>query len=155
MESDEATRLNRELIEFLNELRVLLPGVTMLFGFLLAVPFYATFESATALQRNVYFAAFISTAAACAFLIAPAMYHRLHWRRDVQDKEEMLLTFNRLVVVGGVLLGLSMTSTVFLVTDRLFGTAHAAGVAVAAALTFGALWFALPLRRKKRDEKRA
>jgi hypothetical protein len=152
VESDESIRLNRELIEFLNELRVVLPGVTVLFGFLLAVPFYVAFNTATALQRYVYFVAFLSSAAASAFLITPSLYHRLHWRRDVHDKEAMMLTFNRLVLVGGLLLALSMTCAIFLVTDRLFGTAYAAGAGVASALLFSSLWFLLPLSRKRRAE---
>jgi Family of unknown function (DUF6328) len=154
VESDESIRLNRELIEFLNELRVVLPGVTVLFGFLLAVPFYVAFNTATTLQRNVYFVAFLSSAAASAFLITPSLYHRLHWRRDVHDKEAMMLTFNRLVLVGGLLLALSMTCAIFLVTDRLFDTAYAAGVGGASALLFSSLWFLLPLSRKQRDRNR-
>jgi hypothetical protein len=153
-ESVEAIRLNRELLEFFNEVRVVLPGVTVLFGFLLAVPFYVAFNTATALQRNVYFVAFLSSAAASGFLITPSLYHRLHWRRDVHDKEAMMVMFNRLVLVGGLLLALSMTCTIFLVTDRLFDTRYAAGVAVAGALVFSSLWFLLPLSRRQRDRSR-
>ena len=44
--------LDRELIEFLNELRVALPGVQVLFAFLLAVPFANGWKNVTPLQRE-------------------------------------------------------------------------------------------------------
>jgi predicted membrane channel-forming protein YqfA (hemolysin III family) len=154
MEDDETAAFSRELIEFLNELRVILPGVQVLFAFLLGVPFAVQSSTITETQRSVYFVAFLASAAACAFLMAPSLYHRLHWRRDVRDKEEMLRTFNRLAIVGGTLLAISMTCTIFVVTDRVFGEPHGAIIASASACVFLALWFALPLSRKQRDKKR-
>jgi len=41
---DEQERLNRQLEELLNEVRVAMPGVQVLFGFLLAVPFQQGFD---------------------------------------------------------------------------------------------------------------
>src|SRR3954467_8380812 len=86
--------LDRELIELLNELRVVLPGVQVLFAFLLAVPFANGWTGVTELQRDVFFVAFIATAASSILLIAPSSYHRLRWREG--DKEQMLRTSNRL-----------------------------------------------------------
>jgi hypothetical protein len=80
--------LDRELIELLNELRVALPGVQVLFAFLLAVPFANGWERVTDLQRDVFFVAFLATAAASILLIAPSAHHRLRWREG--DKEQML-----------------------------------------------------------------
>src|SRR6187397_3057820 len=54
-------RVNRELIELLNELRVALPGVQVLFAFLLIVPFANGFPKLDTLDRHVFFAAFITT----------------------------------------------------------------------------------------------
>ena len=81
-------RLDRELIELLNELRVALPGVQMLFGFLLALPFSVGFEHTSAVDRRVYFVSFLAAAAASVLLIAPSAYHRLTWRQ--RDKEHLL-----------------------------------------------------------------
>jgi hypothetical protein len=102
----------REWTEFLNELRTALPGVQLLFGFLLAVPFSDHFRALDYIGRASYFGCFLMTTGACAFLIAPSVYHRLHWRRDVRDKEEMLTVCNNLAIVGAALLALSMTSAV-------------------------------------------
>ena len=84
---EESDRLDRELIEVLNELRVVLPGVQVLFAFLLTVPFSNQFSQITNQQRQVYFATFLCTTAATA-LIAPSAYHRLRWRE--YDKEQLL-----------------------------------------------------------------
>ena len=142
-------RLDRELIELLNELRVALPGVQMLFGFLLAVPFSQRFDSITTTQRNVYYATFMATAAATIFFIAPTAYHRLRFRQ--RDKEQMIQTSSRLTIVGTACLAAALSGAVFLVTDLLF---HTVATAVAAAATAGLLlwfWYGLPLWRRARD----
>ena len=100
MSGDESKeeRLDRELIELLNELRVALPGVQVLFAFLLGVPFTQRFGEVTDLQKDVYFLTFLCAAVATALLIAPSAYHRLDWRRG--DKEHLLVVSNRLAIVG-------------------------------------------------------
>jgi len=142
-------RLDRELIELLNELRVALPGVQMLFGFLLAVPFSQRFDSITTTQRNVYYATFMATAAATIFFIAPTAYHRIRFRQH--DKEQLIQTSSRLTIVGTACLAAALSGAVYLVTDLLF---HTAATAFAAAATAGVLlwlWYGLPLWRRARE----
>src|SRR3954468_1788074 len=86
-------RIDRELIELLNELRVALPGVQFLFAFLLIVPFQQKADQITDFQRDVYFVALASAALATALLIAPAAQHRILFRQ--QDKENLLRRSNR------------------------------------------------------------
>jgi predicted membrane channel-forming protein YqfA (hemolysin III family) len=145
--SDE--RLNRELIELLNELRVLLPGVQVLFAFLLTVPFTNTFSSITNQQRQVFFAVFLCTAASTALLIAPSAYHRLRWRQH--DKEQMLTTANRLSIGGMVFLTCALVGASFLVADLIFHTTAAALVTAAVAGFFAWFWWGLPLWRRLQD----
>jgi hypothetical protein len=138
--------LDRELIELLNELRVALPGVQVLFAFLLAVPFSNGWTRVTDLQRDVFFVAFLCTAASSILLIAPSAYHRLRWREG--DKEQMLRTSNVLAIAGTVFLALGMTAAVFLIADLLF---KAWWAALATALTAGGFawfWYGLPLVRR-------
>jgi hypothetical protein len=137
--------------EFLNEVRVALPGVQLLFAFLFTAPFSERFGHIRELLRVMYFATFSLTAAACAFLMAPSVYHRLHWRRDVKDKEQMLQTCNRLAIYGITLLSLAMTSAVFVVSNFVFDVPIAGIITAGAAIMFGLLWFALPLSRRRRD----
>jgi predicted membrane channel-forming protein YqfA (hemolysin III family) len=147
---DRGSRLDRELIELLNELRVALPGVQVLFAFLLTVPFSQRFGSVTPTQRAVYFACVLSTAAATVLFIAPTAYHRLRWRD--RDKEQMLRSANRMAIVGTVFLAASITSVVWVITSVLFGTLPAAlaGILVAGLVT--SLWYALPLSRRAREK---
>src|SRR3712207_6753340 len=95
---DRQARTARELIELLNELRVALPGVQVLFAFLLTVPFAQRFAQITATQKKVYFASVLCVALATAFLIAPTAYHRIQFRE--RDKEQMLITSNHFAIVG-------------------------------------------------------
>jgi hypothetical protein len=149
----DVREFEREWIEFLNELRTALPGVQLLFGFLLAVPFSAGFRTLDAAGRASYLACFLTTTGACAFLIAPSVYHRLHWRRDVLDKEDMLRVSNTLAVVGAVLLALSMTLAVFFVTWFISPHWLAAAFTGLGAGLFLWLWFGLPLRRRRREKQ--
>lgn len=150
----ESSEFAREWSEILNEIRVALPGVQLLFGFLLAAPFTDAFREMSDIIRYGYFTCFLTTTASCAFLIAPSVYHRLHWRRDVRDKETMLRTCNRLAIVGVVLLAMAMTSAVYVISVAIAGRAAAVLVSVASGLLFAALWFALPLLRRSAERQR-
>ena len=141
--------LNRELIELLNELRVALPGVQVLFAFLLAVPFANGWQRVTDFQRDVFFVAFLSTATATILLIAPSTYHRLRWREH--DKEHMLVTANRLTIAGSVFLAVAMVSVVLLITDLLFSLGWALLATVVVAAAFAWFWYGLALTRAARD----
>ena len=139
-------RVDRELIELLNEVRVALPGVQVLFAFLLVVPFNQRFVELTTVERWVYYAALLSTALATALLIAPSSYHRLRFRQG--DKEQMLLTSNRLLVSGLAFAALSIVLAVGLISEFVFGTAPGlvAGLGIGAWLAW--FWYGLPLSRR-------
>ena len=145
-EESRDDKLDRELIELLNELRVALPGVQILFAFLLTVPFTQRFGEATDLQKDVYFFTFLCAAASTALLIAPSAYHRLTWRQH--DKEHLLTVSNRLVIAGMGLLATAIASAVFVVTDLLFDVTAAALVAGATAAFYALFWYVLPLLRR-------
>jgi VIT1/CCC1 family predicted Fe2+/Mn2+ transporter len=146
----KSERLDRELSELLQELRVALPGVQVLFAFLLTVPFSQGFATLNQFQRDLYFGILLSTAITSVMFIAPTAYHRLRWRD--YDKERLLSTANRLTIAGSVFLALSIGGAVYLIGDFMFG----AGVAWIAAAVIAALlawfWFGLPLTRKFRSE---
>jgi len=147
-------RRNRELIELLNELRVALPGVQVLFAFLLAIPFANGFPKLSELDRDVYFAALIATMISTALLITPSAYHRFVFRQH--DKEQLLETSNRLTIGGLGVLAVAMTCSIFVIADFLFKWPMTITVSVLTALVFGLLWYALPLGRlaqlsEKRD----
>jgi hypothetical protein len=142
-------RINRELIELLNELRVALPGVQVLFAFLLAVPFTQRFRELTDGQEYAFFLSLLCTALGSVFLIAPSAYHRLRFREH--DKEQMLYTANRLSIAGTVFLAVAMTSAVYLITDLVFRAPLTLLVTALTGVAFAWFWYGLPLSRKARD----
>jgi hypothetical protein len=149
MPEDERERLNRELIELLNELRVALPGVQVLFAFLLAVPFQRRFPDLADRDRAVFYAALLATAVSTALLIAPSSYHRLRWRDH--DKERLLVVSNRLTIAGLFFLAVSVTCVVFVISDFLYGLTAACPATAVIAIAFAVLWYALPLRRELKE----
>ncbi len=148
-------KLNEEQTMMLSELRVAVPGMQMLFAFLITIPFYPGFAKATASQRTVFGADLIFTVLSSIFLIAPALFHRLHWRRDVVDKDRMLRIFNVLAIVGGAFLSLAIVSSSFLVFDYVFGEPLSVIVTGAVASTCVGVWYGLPLvvRWRERGEQ--
>jgi amino acid transporter len=146
---DRKERIDRELIELLNELRVALPGVQVLFAFLLIVPFQQRFTEVSDVARTIYFAALATSALSIAFLIAPASYHRLNLRRGTDEKEKMLLTSNRLTIIGTAFLAVGMTLSMFIVADLLFGSTAAAIAAGLVAAVFVVLWYVLPFSMRR------
>jgi uncharacterized protein DUF6328 len=152
MPESQEQRHNRELIELLNELRVALPGVQVLFAFLLAVPFANGFPKLSATGRDVFFAAFIATALSTVFMIAPSSYHRLRWRQH--DKERMLIFSNALMIAGLLSLAVSITCVVFVITDFLFHRAWASVFTALIGASFLLLWYGLPLAAFLRDRRR-
>jgi len=148
-EETKEERLDRELEELLQELRIALPGVQILFAFLLVVPFNNRFAETDDLQRDVWFAALLLALGAVACFITPTAYHRIRFRD--YDKERLVTTATRLAVVGLVFLATALSASAFFVTGFVFSDRAAAIVTVLAAGTIGGLWFALPLVRKLRS----
>ena len=147
---DHQERTARELIELLQELRIVLPGVQVLFAFLLTVPFSQGFSNLDAVQRDVFFATLLCTAIATALLIAPTAHHRLLFRQGV--REQRLKMGNLLAIVGLAVLVPAMVGVMFVITDLIFGMTAALIVTVVMTLIFLFLWFLLPIPYRDNDE---
>jgi Family of unknown function (DUF6328) len=142
----ELERVDRNLQEFLGELRVALPGVQVLFAFLLVVPFNSRFEELSSFETTVYFVTLLCAAGASVCLISPVVHHRIEFRR--QQKERILMLSNRLAIVGMGFLALAMTGAILLVTSLLYGTLTTVIAAAVVAAAFALVWFGIPLRRR-------
>jgi hypothetical protein len=145
-DEDDKERIDRELLELLNELRVALPGVQVLFAFLLTVPFTQRWGEATDFQRDVYFGTLICTTLSAILLIAPSAQHRLLFR--MHDKDQLLLRANNLTIVGLGILALAMVGVVMLITDVLFGPKQTIVTTALVVVAFAYFWAAQPLRRR-------
>jgi hypothetical protein len=146
-ESKQA-RINRELIELLNELRVALPGVQFLFAFLLVVPFQQRVQQTTDFQKDVYFVTLVAAVVATGLLIAPASQHRILFRKH--DKEALLKRSSRSAVAGTFVLAVAITGAVLLVVDMLFSRTQAVVTSVLVAALLAWWWFVTPLVQRAR-----
>ena len=142
----QAARDDRNLIELLQELRVLGLGVQVLFGFLLSLPFTSQFRQLDGADRNLYLACLILAAVATALLLGPVAYHRLVFRQGM--KERLVTTANVMAILGLIAVGLAVSSAVLLVTGFVAGYTTGGVIAGLVLLMFALLWFALPITRR-------
>lgn len=145
-ESDRDEEDDRQLNELVQELRLVLPGTTVLFGFLLSVPFAAGSATLTTFDRVAFFIAFLAAGLAMVFLLAEAGYHRL--RGKPYDKQAMIRTATHQAIAALVSLGISLIACVVLVADFVYGPSVALAVAIPLGIGALWLWFGLPLWRR-------
>jgi hypothetical protein len=150
-EETRKERVNRELIELLNELRVALPGVQFLFAFLLIVPFQQTAARMTDFQKDVYFVSLVAAAVASALLIAPAAQHRVLFRQ--QDKEALLHRSSRSAFAGLVVLAVAVVSALLLVVDVFFSRTLAWVTAGGVGALLAWWWVVVPFWRRAHTEQ--
>src|SRR3954452_18326093 len=148
---DEQQKLDRRWIELLNELRVALPGVQVLFSFLLAVPFQQGFQRIDDFQRTTYFVTLLLAAASTACLIAPGAYHRILFRQ--KEKPNIIEVGSRFALAGLVFLALAMNSAILLVTDVIYGRGTVIVTVVFTTSAFAWLWFRLGLMRRMQHQR--
>lgn len=151
---DELRERYRELLE---ELRTIIPGVQVLFAFLLTAPFSARFGALDDLGTQFFAVALASAGLAAVVLLAPAAYHRLTPHRDRRQRLEFGV---RLVIIGMTLLTVAIASSVFVVGRLIFAANTVSPADVMSPTTIGiamaavvagvavALWFIVPLARR-------
>ena len=116
---EEQQKRDRQMLELLNELRVALPGVQILFAFLLTVPFTQRFAQVTPFQKSVFYGTLLATAVSTVFLIAPTATHRLRFHQS--DRSYVIESAHRMMIAGLVFLALAIVGAVLLITDYLYG----------------------------------
>jgi hypothetical protein len=150
-QEDEQERRNRQLDQLLQETRVVMPGVQVLFAFLLAVVFQQRFADTTDFQKDVFLATILCSTAAALCFIAPAAWHRILFEQS--DKRHIIKVANRFVIGGVAFLAAAMTLALILVCDFVYGGTTATVTAAVVALAFAWFWFAAPLLRRTRDRR--
>jgi DMSO reductase anchor subunit len=143
----EEERADRNLSDLLQELRVALPGVQVLFAFLLTVPFSQRFTELSDFQEKLYFGVLICVALATVMLVAPTAGHRILFRR--QQKEFIVTIANRLSLIGLLLLAIAMCGAIALISDFIFGAAAALVSTAVMAASFVGFWFFGPIMRRQ------
>ena len=145
---DEERKRDRQMIELLNELRIALPGVQILFAFLLTVPFTQRFPDLTSFQRDVFYITLLATTLSTGCLIAPSAAHRLRFHQG--DREWLVESANSLLIAGLAFLAIAIGAAFLLITDLLFNGARVWIYSGFAWATILGLWFGRPLIRRLR-----
>ena len=133
------------MIELLNELRVALPGVQILFAFLLTVPFAQRFPKLTGFQADVFYVTLLATTLSAACLIAPSAAHRLRFHQH--DRDWLIESANLLMIAGLVFLAIAIGAAFLLITDVMYDGVRVWIYSVSVWLVILGLWFARPLMR--------
>jgi Family of unknown function (DUF6328) len=141
---------DRQMTELLNELRIALPGVQILFAFLLTVPFSQRFAQVTDFQRNLFYATLLATSASTICLIAPSATHRFRFHQ--RERAYIIESANKLLIAGLVFLAVAIVGALLLITDYLYGLAGFWPYPAALALLLVVLWFGRPLLRHARGQ---
>ena len=142
---NETEKRDRQMLELLNELRVALPGVQILFAFLLTVPFAQGFQRITSTQRSLFYASLLATAASTICLIAPSATHRLRFHQN--DRAYIIESAHRYMIVGLIFLGIAIVLAIATVTDYLYDSWIVWAAPAVVALLLASLWFLRPLLR--------
>src|ERR1700712_2777023 len=136
-------RCDRNLVELLQELRVVQTGVQVLFAFLLTAPLAPRFPELTSFQRHDYFVTLLAAGAAAVLLIAPTAYHRILFRCG--DKEYLVVVANRFTLAGLALVGVAMVGALLLVSDLMFDGAMVVATGFLATVGCVMCWCVMPL----------
>lgn len=145
-------RLDRNATELVQEMRVAAVGIQVLLAFLLVVPFQTGWKHVTSFDRYEYFATLIAIAIATVLLIAPSIHHRILFREG--EKAYIVDMGNRLVIIAAGFLTVGFTGILVLLSHVLFGGAVAAVAGAVTAVTISAVWFLLPLNRRRKAQER-
>jgi hypothetical protein len=140
-------RCDRNLVELMQEVRVVQTGVQVLFAFLLTAPLSSRFPELSTALTFQYFATLLAAGAAAILLIAPTAHHRLLFRCG--DKEHLVVTANRYTLAGLVFVALSMLGALSFVSGLLMPGPAAVVVPMAAAASLVWIWLVMPLRRRR------
>jgi hypothetical protein len=148
---DQQEKQDRQMIELLNELRVALPGVQILFAFLLTVPFAQGFQKVTSLQKGLFYATLLCTALSTICFIAPSATHRLRFHK--RDRAYIIETANKYTIAGLVFLAVAIILALVMITDVLYAGAAVFAFPVVVSIALVTLWFVRPLLRGAKDRR--
>jgi hypothetical protein len=140
-------RSDRNLVELLQEVRVVQTGVQILFGFLLTIAFQPKFEKLSSFQKGVYLGTLVAAATTLIMLTAPSSWHRILFRQG--DKEHLVEIANRFTVLGLASMGLTMVGVVMLLSDLTFPSWLTVLITATVLIACSVLWYAMPLRRRR------
>lgn len=138
----------------LEGLRTTLPGVQVLFAFLLILPFRSEFTDLHQSLHLVFYVAFGASAIASVLLIAPSVHQRVRApvsgvRRRTR-RHVMVAVW--IALVGTTAAAVAVSAVTYLVSHVVFGSAVAAVATTAVAVLTTWSWFVVPLVDFSRED---
>ncbi|MDN3292954.1 DUF6328 family protein [Streptomyces ficellus] len=135
-------RADRNFAELLQELRVTQTGIQILFAFLLTLAFTPRFAFLDSYQRGTYVGTLLLAVVAATLFTAPAALHRTLFQRGA--KARIVSISSRLARIGLAVLALTLTCSVLLVVDVVYGRPEGLAAGGFTLLVCVGLWGVLP-----------
>lgn len=137
--------LRQRYYGLMQELRVILPGVQVLVGFLLTVPFAQRFGELDSTAKAFYGAALLSGILSVVAFVTPTAFHRMGDRRARAKRLYLAILLTR---AGIALLAVTLLTSLFVVARFVFDTPVALALCAVSGVAMVALWFLTPLRSR-------
>jgi amino acid transporter len=139
--------LDRKLDELSGELRLTLPGATVLLAFLLTVPFANGWQKIETVGTGAYYVAFLSTVLAVVLLVGETAFHHIGGRP--YNKARLIRVVRRNVRLALGLLFVALVAITLLITGVVYSEPAGYAIAAAVACVASVVWFAVPLWRRR------
>jgi hypothetical protein len=143
-------RADRNFADLLQEVRVVLTGVQLLFGFLLALAVSDRFRTIDPAMKTLYVGVLVTAALTIGLLVAPVCYHRRVFQCG--RKQELVWASHWLVTAGLVTMWLTVLGAVVVVLSLVLYTAMALLLAGLLGAVFAGMWWLLPAVVRTRSE---
>jgi hypothetical protein len=131
----------------LEGLRTTIPGVMVLFAFLLTLPLFASFSQLRGLDKTVFYIAFACATLSAVLLIAASVHQRVRAPLSGIRRRTMshVLFATKLAIVGTITFAFSIAAVVYLVSTLVFADLPAAIATTVVTLITAWAWFYVPL----------
>ncbi|WP_070266808.1 MULTISPECIES: DUF6328 family protein [unclassified Duganella] len=145
----ESNSLKDQFRNVVEEARMLLPGVQALLGFQTIAVFNQRFTELAPLERNSHMVALTLVVVSVSLLMTPAAYHRIVEPHHVSEKTLAVTTL--LICLSLLPLASALSLDFFVVLSlATHERALSLGVGASAFFLLIALWFAFPLRERRK-----
>jgi len=146
-ESPTEEEVDNQFRAVMEGLRTTIPGVMVLFSFLLLLPLQAPFDDISDSNAIVFYVAFTSAAISSVLLIAPSVHQRVRAPiSGIRRRSASHVMFaTKVALAGTVTFLVSIVAVVYLVTSLVFDDTLAIAATVITSLIASWAWFYLPL----------
>jgi hypothetical protein len=145
----EAERADRNWSDLVQELRVAQTGVQVLAGFLLTLPFTATFFHISERHRLIYLVAFSLAVITVSLMTAPVALHRVLFGHH--EKDTLVRVGAVFAKTGMAMMGLTLVSVVVLIFGVVVNDTAGVIAGVVAVAVYGLVWVVVPLAVLRRE----